>query len=366
MPASFYFIAGEKSGDLHGGKLMQAMREFDANFKAEGVGGSRMQAEGLKPILSFSDFQVMGFSDVIFALPRLIRHFYGLAKKILQDNPDAVIFIDYPGFNIRMAKYLRKKGYKGKLIHYIAPSVWAWGKGRIQTMSQSLDLLLTIYPFEPAYFEKGLKAIYVGNPLMEELSAPHNRKALLAIFPGSRLKEILRNLPLQIEAAKHFDKHVAISVSDPVFEKQIHALLKDVNFSYSLIPESDRFHLMQTASVALAKSGTVTLELALRGCPTVVLYQLTKINYLLAKYVFRISLPHYALPNILLKESLFPEHYQVKIDPKDLELSLIEQEKKHAHVQKKAYELKQLLTFKNASKEAAKEIFELCKKEKVH
>lgn len=354
MPSNplYYLVAGEKSGDMHGGKLMHALKEIypDAEFK--GVGGKTMRSEGLNPVIPFEDLQVMGFTDVFLALPRIIPLFYSLANSILKDKPDRVIFIDYPGFNIRLAKYLRKKGYKGKLVHYIAPSVWAWGKGRIATMGKTLDLLLTIYPFEPHYFEKtGLKAIYVGNPLMENLlPLTANNEKTLTLFPGSRLKEIERNLPIQIEAAKRFlqanpEWDLKVSVSDPQFLNIIQKYSKNLSFSDE-IPH---------AGICLAKSGTVTLELALSGCPTVVMYQLTKLNYFLAKYVFRISLPHYSLPNILLNESLFPEFYQVHIDPKKLADAL----NNRAPIQEKAEELRTLLTRKNASMEAAKEITQL-------
>lgn len=354
MPSSplYYVVAGEKSGDMHGGTLMHALKELAPQATFKGVGGKSMQAEGLKPVIPFEDLQVMGFTDVFLALPRIIPLFYSLANSILQDQPTSVIFIDYPGFNIRLAKYLRKKGYKGKLVHYIAPSVWAWGKGRIAAMGKTLDLLLTIYPFEPTYFEKtGLKTIYVGNPLMEELPPlKPNRQKTLTIFPGSRLKEIERNLPLQIEAATLFlksnpDWDLKVSVSDPQHENIIRKYSKDASFTNEI----------PTEGICLAKSGTVTLELALRGCPTVVLYQLTKLNYFLAKYVFRISLPHYALPNILLNEPLFPEFYQTHIDPKDLADAL----KNHVQIQEKARALRTLLTQKNASYEAAKEITQL-------
>lgn len=357
--SDFYFIAGEKSGDEHGSRLMERLKELYPNLSARGIGGPKMEREGLLSIAPFEDFQVMGFTDVILALPRLVPHFYKIANQILTDCPKGVIFIDYPGFNLRLAKYLRKKGYQGKLVHYIAPSVWAWGKKRIQTMRQTLDLLLTIYPFEPQYFN-GLKTVYVGNPLVEEPFLNRERKDVLALFPGSRLKEIRRNLPLQIEAAKLLNKEeVAISVSHSSFEEPIRKLLENVPLTYRLIPESDRHELMETASIALAKSGTVTLELALRGCPTVVLYQLTRLNYFLARYIFRISLPYYSLPNILLNELLFPEHYHVKIDPKDLAEALKKQEER-SDIGVKVELLKEILTKKAASSEAAQEIQKLC------
>lgn len=332
-----YVIAGEASGDLHGGPLLGHLP-----FRFKGVGGPEMAKAGLKSLIPFTDFQVMGFSDVLFALPRLRKHFYTLSQNILQDNPKAIIFIDYPGFNLRLAKHLRKKGYSGKLIHYVAPTVWAWKKERVRLMAEVHDLLLTILPFEPAYFSgTKLPVKYVGNPLIHTLPKPtlQERQPILALFPGSRPKEIERNLPLQMEAAKIFlKKHPEFKVS---------------------INDHARYTLMQEASLALAKSGTVTLELALYGCPTVVQYRLTPLNYLLARYLFQIELPHYALPNILLQERMFPEFYHVNISPEDLANSLEEQLKRKEQVQKQSEKLRTLLTDQDASKTAAEEILKL-------
>lgn len=335
-----YVIAGEASGDLYGGTLLSHLP-----FQFKGIGGKKMEQAGLKSLLPFADFQVMGFSDILFALPKLRRHFYHLSQNILQDNPKAVIFIDYPGFNLRLAKHLRKKGYRGKLIHYIAPTVWAWKKERIKLMAEVYDLLLTIYPFEPVYFtHTTLPVKYVGNPLLHILPKPLSleRQPILALFPGSRPKEIERNLPLQKQAAKLFLK------KHPEFEMTIST------------NDSSRYTLMQKASLALAKSGTVTLELALLECPTVVQYLLTPINYFLARYLFKIDLPHYALPNILLQQRIFPEFYHMKIAPEDLANSLEEQLARQQQIQMQSGKLRELLTDADASKTAALEILKLC------
>ena len=158
------------------------------------------------------EFQVMGFSDVLKALPRLWKHFYSLRNRILAEQPDAVILIDYPGFNLRLARALRQQGYGGKIIQYICPSVWAHGKQRIETLSLHYDLLLTIYPFESTYFEQSLLPVkYVGNPLEENIrtySYQENWKEtlhlpssehLIALFPGSRLGEIKKHVPMQLK-----------------------------------------------------------------------------------------------------------------------------------------------------------------------
>lgn len=384
-----YFVAGEISGDMHGGSLIRALKALQPDFECAGVGGDEMSAEGLQSLLPFKDFAVMGFSDVILAYPLLRRHFYALARQILEENPLAVVLIDYPGFNLRLARFLRRNGYRGKLIQYVAPSVWAWKKGRIQAMSESLDLLLTIFPFEPPHFANTpLKAVYVGNPLIEEMKSrvrsqePFAKsskdwrdrlnlpleKPLIALFPGSRPAEVKRHLPLFIEAAKIFSKGhpgygIAISIGHRDLLFAISKILEEAGLKeevdYWLIPGEERYLLMQEAEVALAKSGTVALELALQGCPTAIAYNLPLLNFILAKWVFQIRLPHYALPNILLNEAIFPEFYRPWLKPSPLAEALKLQLTNRKLIAEKSVRLEEILTKKNASREAAREILSL-------
>ncbi|NDE82769.1 MAG: lipid-A-disaccharide synthase, partial [Chlamydiia bacterium] len=165
MNYDIFIFAGEPSGDLHGEALIQEIRKKDPSLKIAAVAGPRMRALGIDCILPMEEFQVMGFFDVFCALPRLIKHFYFIGKQILAMNPRSAIFIDYPGFNLRMEKHLKKRGFKAELIHYICPSVWVHGKGRIKTMESSLSQLLCILPFEKLCFEgSSLPVTYVGHP----------------------------------------------------------------------------------------------------------------------------------------------------------------------------------------------------------
>jgi lipid-A-disaccharide synthase len=364
---SLFIIAGEPSGDLHGSHLIHALKTIDPQIKIAGIGGKKMAAEGLQSLFPFEQFQVMGFVDVLLAYSRLRKLFMGTLDAILQSKPDAVILIDYPGFNLRMAKHLKKRGYKGIIIQYISPTVWAWGKGRIQEMEHSLDQLLTIYPFEQRAFQNStLNVNYVGNPLLETLQThPYDpdwrRKCslpeaapLLALFPGSRPKEILRNLPIQMAAAKLLMKknpslHTVVSLQDPTLLPQ--------EKNVSRLPPAFNYDCMQDCEGAIAKSGTVTLELALHGTPAVITYPLGTLNYLLAKYLFRINLPHYCISNILLNETLYPEWIDRTLSPEQIAKSLEEQMQKSTFPQK-AIELKTILGNKVASLEAAQKIME--------
>ncbi len=325
---TIFLLAGEPSGDLHGSLLIKKLRYAEPSIRIVGVGGPEMRKQGLDSFMGIEDFSVMGFTDVFKNLPQLYQKFKLLRNFILEQQFDAVIFIDYPGLNLRLANSLRKSGFKKKLIHYISPSVWAWGKNRINKMENTLDLLLTIFPFEKAYFDKSsLKVEYVGNPIIENIqNYPYQEDwattlALpsppsLAIFPGSRLSEITRNLPKQLKAAEK----LAISKSELTFgisyanENSLKLILEMIsgfseNFKKNVffIPKKFTYELMKDSKVAIAKSGTVTLELALHQKPTVVVYELSKLNYFLAKYIFRIRLPHYCIVNIISNKTVFPE-----------------------------------------------------------
>lgn len=284
-----------------------------------------MRQEAINCLLQMEDFTVMGFSDVLHALPKLRRQFHQIKEAILHKRPAAVILIDYPGFNLRLASHLRKGGFTGKIIQYICPSVWAHGKKRIDQMVRTLDLLMTIYPFEQNYFqETPLRVRYVGNPLQESLSQytytnewhiPQSEE-IVAIFPGSRQGEIQRNLPTLLQTAERMKKKYpetifAVSCSDESLKSTILSHLQKSSLHSSkdvvLIPKESRYALMHRCRSALAKSGTITLELALHKKPTVVIYKLSFLNWFIAKFWLRLKLPYFSMPNILANQEVFPE-----------------------------------------------------------
>lgn len=331
LSAHLFLVCGERSGDLHGSTLVKALISKSKNLHLSGVAGPQMRREGVVPFLEMERFEVMGFSDVLAALPRLFRYFYKIRKHVMQQKPEAVVLIDFPGFNLRLAKTLRKSGYKGKIIQYISPTVWAWGRKRIETMSQSLDLLLSIYPFETKFLNS-LNTCYVGNPIVEyvqkhqydhrwkeKLKIPVSKR-LIALFPGSRGGEVKRNLPIMLEAAaqyreKYPDALFAISslhadVAKILEAKQFSSSLRE---AFVLIPSEYNYELMHEARSALAKSGTVCLELALHGIPTVVVYQLSSLNRFIAKRFLKLSLPYYCIVNILSEKQVYPELIEEKL-----------------------------------------------------
>jgi lipid-A-disaccharide synthase len=323
MSCDLFVFAGEKSGDLHGEKLLQALYAKNPHLKIVGVGGPKMRSYGFDCILPMEEFQVMGFIDVFLALPKLFRQFYFIASQIQRLKPKAVLTIDYPGFNLRMAKHLRKKGFKGKLIHFICPSVWAWGKKRVPLMTETLDLLLSILPFEKDLFATtALEVAYVGHPLIERLqhysykplSLPLDKK-IIALFPGSRKKEIERNLPLYLDTCRDLLKkdpelQIALSVSEERYRSLILEIIRAKGWKETeivFVPIDYSYELMKAAFLAIAKSGTVTLELALHRTPTVVTYGVSRLDKIIAYDILRIRLRFYCIVNIIAQKELFAE-----------------------------------------------------------
>jgi len=276
----------------------------------------------------------MGFSDVIKALPRLIVSILHLKKKILERQPLLCLFIDQPDFAMRLAKRLRKAHYEGKIVQFVAPTVWAYKGNRAQKMAEDFDLLLTLFSFEPPYFaHTKLKTVWTGHPLVESIPQEvHKPQQLLSIFPGSRPAEIERNLPIQLEAACLFCKRmpdfdIAISCASHTFHNHplIEAICKKTGYTklIALVPFEERYTLMQRSQLALAKSGTVTLELALHCVPTVVTYQLSKLNRFIATYFLKLTLPFFCIVNIVKGKEVFPELIKDKVVAQDVANKLL-------------------------------------------
>jgi len=313
-----FIFAGEDSADLHGKNLIKDLLSLNPELKILCVAGPKMRELNIKSLMHMENFQVMGFIDIIFALPRLIKNFFFIRKNILKYNPKACIFIDYPDFNLQLEKSLRKKGYKNKLIHYISPTIWAWRRKRADFMAKNLDLLITIFPFEKKHYSHtSLDVRYSGHPLAYEIQKIENKKLkkdLIGIFPGSRKKEIQRNFPLQLEVAKRlFNENSSLKFVISVTNK---TLIDEIAKNYNLDPNhfvfytSDKnYENMQKMKFAIATSGTINLELALHKVPSIINFVIKPLDLLIAKNVFKINLPFYCIVNIILGEEIFYELY---------------------------------------------------------
>ncbi len=324
---NIFIFAGETSGDLYSAMLLMELKQKLPDVHFWGVGGPSSK-DLIERVLPMEKFQVMGLSDVLKALPRLVTSFYTLKKQILSKNPEMCIFIDQPSFSIKLAKKLREAGYKGKIVQYVAPTVWAWKKERADEMAKYFDLLLTLFDFEPKYFaHTKLKTVFVGHPIVELIANDNSQslvfdseRPVLALFPGSRPAEIRRNLPKQLEAAilyrkKHPTVQIAVSGSQ---------LPEDLApQGVALVPFNARYELMKKCHLAIAKSGTVTLELALHEVPTVVTYELSRLNYLMARFVMKVDkMPYFSIVNILAGKEVFIERIKGTFTAKDIAESL--------------------------------------------
>lgn len=330
-----YVIAGEQSGDLLGARLMPALRAEAAARNLSkpyffGIGGPQMQAQGLNSLFPMSELSLMGFAEIVPHIPRLLRRIDQTVADVLLKNPDIIITIDSPGFVFRVAKKLRKRWPKGhpsapRFVHYVAPSVWAYKPGRARKLSQIYDQVLTLLPFEPPYFEaEGMQADFVGHPLVENpvkgdgasFRTRHGISAdakVLAVLPGSRAGELKRHLPILRDTMAHFPDAVTVMPAVPHLAEQLAAATKDWPTRILHIDQSEKWDAFAASDAAIAKSGTVTLELALTGTPMVVMY---RVNPLSAWLMRRMIITKYVtLVNILEEREVVPELLQDAATP---------------------------------------------------
>lgn len=375
-----FFVAGEHSGDLYGSRLLQALQSIVANCKFFGVGGPLMRAKGMECCLEMEQFQVMGFTQVVCRFPAICKQFLTVRRQILTLQPEVVVLIDYPGFNMRLAKSLRKKGYRGKIVQYISPTVWAWGAGRIEKLAQTLDLLLTIFPFEKALFSKtSLFVKFVGHPLLEILQSysydTHWRERLqwqnsdhpiLAVFPGSRMGEITRLLPRQLEAACHLQQsaplQIAISCAEERFNETISSIATSCRVQAYCVPQKYSYELMRECRSAIAKCGTVNLELALHKKPSAIVYELSYLNHLILRHLISSDLKYYSIVNILSDQEIYPELVKEKFSAHQLYKALVPlhvEGAKRLECLKACEKVASLFSTKSASVEAAQAIMRL-------
>lgn len=315
QPLDLFVVAGEKSGDLLGAKILARLKD---QWVIGGVTGPELEKIGVTTFFSIDAFEVIGFFSLIPHLPRIIRLFYKIKKTILEEKPKMVLLIDNAEFSLLLAKALRKASYSGKIVQLVSPSVWAWRKNRKKTMEKTLDHLFCILPFEPAYFQGSpLSASYIGHPLVDSLKTftPTStfknlfKKPVIALFPGSRVKEVELTLPLQLAAIKDVEGfEIAVSVASEKVKNVIVKILDQSSIKAHLIPSKDRYDLMQLSFFSLAKFGTINLELAYFAVPTITAFPLPRLERWILQYLFKIYLPHYSLTNMIAKRRIFPEY----------------------------------------------------------
>ena len=323
---TIYLVAGEASGDNHGAGLMQALRRLRPTLRLIGRGGPKMKAVAGERFIDWSDEAgVVGLWEVAKHYNYFREEFRKTVNEISATRPEAVVLIDYPGFNLRLARILRERSLGGKIIYYISPQVWAWNRGRIPQMARWLDLMLCIFPFEAGLYEQsGLRTIFVGHPMIddletkriEDLRSPH----LVGLFPGSRSREVRKLLPIligvmQILHRERPDLHFEISAASEALAKIIRTELRPLVDSLGqvevVIGEAAR--MMQRSVVGIVASGTATLESAFFRMPFVLVYKVAAPTYLAGRMLIRVK--HLGMPNVLAEREIVPEFIQGDANP---------------------------------------------------
>lgn len=326
MSKRVYVVAGELSGDAHGAGLLRSLREMVPELEIHGAGGPEM-VEVAGPRLRdwVEDAAVMGVWEVLKRYGWFKQRFAEMLAELKIFQPDVLLLIDYPGFNLRFAEAVKRECPGTRIVYYISPKVWAWNKRRIPVMAKLLDEVLCLFPFEPPIFEPvGLKATFVGNPLVDELEEnrianAHRDERLVGLFPGSREREIARLFPLMIETAKRLKAwNQALKFEVPAASAklagQIRGLLEEAGAVDLITVTTGGSHsLMQRACCAVIASGTATLEAAYYGLPYCLVYRLAPVSYMLAKLLVKIE--YAGLVNILAGEGVVEELIQGKAEP---------------------------------------------------
>jgi lipid-A-disaccharide synthase len=353
----FFVIAGEASGDMHGANLIKAISKLQPEATFEGFGGDRLQAAGMKLLRTMDKLNFMGFVEVVANLVT-VRENFRICKKALSENkPDAIILIDYPGFNLRMAKWAKKHGIR--VFYYISPQVWAWKENRVKQMKKFIDRLMVILPFEKEFFAKhGMDVDFVGHPLIDEIELRNQKfdieeQNVIALLPGSRKQEILHNLHQMVRVQDEFPDYQFVVGRAPGFDVSFYR--ETFALDRAIVSSEGTYSLLARSKAALVGSGTATLETALMQVPQVVCYKGNPISVALARKLIKV--PYISLVNLILDRPAVKELIQGELNPKSIviELKKVLEEGENRQTMLKAYhEIWDKLGSGGASERAAK------------
>ena len=368
----YYIIAGEASGDLHGSNLIKELKKLDAEAAIRCWGGDKMQEAGGELVKHYRELAFMGFTEVLMNLGTIFRNLTFCKEDILQFKPTVLILIDYPGFNLRIAKWAKQQGLK--VIYYISPQVWAWKENRVQQMKQCIDKMLVILPFEKEYFKNKWhwEVEYVGHPLVQVVgsyesgvrsyesgvrSEEFSDRPVVALLPGSRKQEIAKKLPVMLAVSKYFPDHQFVVAQAPSIEYEFYHSFTSPYTNVSAV-KNKTYALLFKAKAALVTSGTATLETALFAVPEVVCYKGSFLSYQIGKRL--VNVKFISLVNLILDKLAVKELIQNDLTVNNLHLELQElltNEQRRQQLQQDYSKLKQILSAGgNASANAAASI----------
>lgn len=373
----YYLISGEASGDLHGSNLIKELKQQDSSADIRCWGGDLMEAAGGCLVKHYRDLAFMGFAEVVKNLPTIFRNIKFCKADIESWQPDVLVLIDYPGFNLRIAEWAKQKGYK--VVYYISPQVWAWKENRVKKMKQCIDKMLCILPFEKDYYKNkwNWNVEYVGHPLVEVIERKiketrdkeqgtgirkQESKGIIALLPGSRKQEIGKKLPIMLSVATHFPDYQFVVAMAPGLDDAFYQPFLAAAPNVSSV-SNKTYELLLQSTAALVTSGTATLETALLKVPEIVCYKGSNISYQIAKRL--ISIKYISLVNLIMDKLVVKELIQDELNTENLvkELSTILTNNEYRQqMMNDYYHLWQLLSKGgNASQLAAQHILKLAK-----
>ena len=325
-------IAGETSGDCHGASLVRAMREKDPGLSFSGIGGERLAAEGLDLVMNAHELSVVGITEVFAKLPKVLSAVSAIKRMLRQDRPALLILIDFPDFNLHIARYAHKQ--RVPVLYYISPQIWAWRSGRIEKIRRYVDQMAVILPFEEDYYrQRNVPATFVGHPLLDYYQEPAGTKSekektgiTVGLLPGSRRGEIEKNLPVMLAAATRIQTAVAdapadirfqISVAPGIAAEWMDAFVRPYASicPIELVSGSVQ-NIFEDSDLILAASGTVTLETAIFGVPMIIIYRISPVSYHLGRAL--VNVDHIGLVNIIAGERVVPELIQDAATPSEI------------------------------------------------
>ncbi len=369
-------IAGEASGDLHAAHLVKALKAQDRSLTFSGLGGEKMQKAGVELYEDLTKISVVGFFEVLKHFGEFKRIFHAALKEIEKRRPAAVILVDYPGFNLRLAREIKKLNTDIKVVYYISPQVWAWKESRVRLIKENTDLMLVLFPFEKEFYAKhGLDAIFVGHPLLDTLKVTRHReqflksiglpidKLVIGLLPGSREKEVENLLPCMLEAAEILHKEFpkiqfllmkAATINEGLLKKH----LDGKSLPVTII--QDTYDGINASDICVVTSGTATFETALLQKPMVVVYKTSFLTWALAKWLVKI--PYIAMANVMAGKKIVPECIQFDANgakvARELK-SIFTDEVRIAQMKSELKRVREALGESEASRRAAREVLKI-------
>lgn len=359
----YYIIAGEASGDLHGSNLMKSLKQKDPNAEFRFWGGDLMTQQGGTLVKHYRDLAFMGFLEVAMNLRTILNNIKICKEDIRNNRPDVLILVDYPGFNLRIAKFAKELGIK--VVYYISPQLWAWKEGRVEIIKKYVDEMMVILPFEEDFYKKhGVHSHFVGHPLLDAISSLQeidievfkkenslNDKEIIALLPGSRKQEVEKMLQIMLSVRPHFKNYQFVIAGAPSLPKEFYQSYVDDNVHFV---SNRTYDLLRCSKAALVTSGTATLETALLNVPEVVCYRGSKISYAIAKRLVK-NIKYISLVNLIMDREVVKELIQNDLDTTNLveELNKVLEGEKRTQVLNDYDLLRKKLGGKGASDHAA-------------